>query len=102
MREKGSEPELSDGVVGLSPVRDRGKDGAGMGTVSDSSVVVFFFFLVILFINIYLFIWLHQVLVWRRKWQPIPVFLPGESQGWQSLVGCHRWGCTESDMTEAT
>ena len=44
MREKGSEPELSDGVVGLSPVRDRGKDGAGMGTVSDSSVVVFFFF----------------------------------------------------------
>ena len=25
---------------------------------------------------------------WRRKWQPTPVFLPGESQGWQSLVGC--------------
>ena len=24
---------------------------------------------------------------WRRKWQPPPVFLPGESQGWQSLVG---------------
>ena len=23
---------------------------------------------------------------WRRKWQPIPVFLPGESQGWGSLV----------------
>ena len=39
---------------------------------------------------------------WRRKWQPIPVFLPGESQGWQSLVGCHLWGRTESDMTEAT
>ena len=39
---------------------------------------------------------------WRRKWQPTPVFLPGESQGWQSLVGCHLWGRTESDTTEAT
>ena len=39
---------------------------------------------------------------WRRKWQPTPVFLPGESQGWESLVGCRLWGCTESDMTEAT
>ena len=38
---------------------------------------------------------------WRRKWQPSPVFLPGESQGQGSLVGCHLWGCTESDMTEA-
>ena len=39
---------------------------------------------------------------WRRKWQPTPVFLPGESQGWGSLVGCRLWGCTESDTTEAT
>ena len=39
---------------------------------------------------------------WRRKWQPTPVFLPGESQGWQSLVGCHLWGRTESDSTEVT
>ena len=39
---------------------------------------------------------------WRRKWQPIPVFLPGESQGWGSLVGCHLWGRTELDTTEAT
>ena len=30
------------------------------------------------------------------------VFLPGESQGWQSLVGCHLWGRTESDTTEVT
>ena len=45
-----------------------------------------------------LFIFMH----WRRKWQPTPVFLPGESQGWGSLVGCHLWGRTESDMTEAT
>ena len=36
------------------------------------------------------------------KWQPTPVFLPGESQGWQSLVGCRLWGHTESDTTEAT
>ena len=39
---------------------------------------------------------------WRRKWQPTPVFLSGESQGRGSLVGCHLWGRTESDMTEAT
>ena len=39
---------------------------------------------------------------WRRKWQPTPVFLPGESQGRGSLVGCRLWGHTESDMTEAT
>ena len=39
---------------------------------------------------------------WRRKWQLTPVFLPGESQGRRSLVGCRLWGRTESDMTEAT
>ena len=38
---------------------------------------------------------------WRRKWQPTPVFLPGESQGRGSLVGCCLWGCTELDTTEA-
>ena len=43
-----------------------------------------------------LFTFMH----WRRKWHPTPVFLPGESQGRGSLVGCHLWGCTESDMTE--
>ena len=45
-----------------------------------------------------LFTFMH----WRRKWQPTPVFLPGESQGWQSLVGCRLWGRTELDTTEAT
>ena len=45
-----------------------------------------------------LFTFIH----WRRKWQPTPVFLPGESQGQRSLVGCRLWGCTESDTTEAT
>ena len=44
-----------------------------------------------------LFTFIH----WRRKWQPTPVFLPGESQGRWSLVGCHLWGCTESDTNEA-
>ena len=29
---------------------------------------------------------------WSRKWQPTPVFLPGDSQGWGSLVGCRLWG----------
>jgi len=37
-----------------------------------------------------------------RKWQPTPVFLPGESQGQGSLVGCRLWGRTESDTTEVT
>ena len=38
---------------------------------------------------------------WRRKWQPTPVFLPGESHGRRSLVGCSPRGHTESDTTEA-
>ena len=45
-----------------------------------------------------LFTFMH----WRRKWQPTPVFLPGESQGWGSLLGCRLWGRTESDTTEVT
>ena len=45
-----------------------------------------------------LFTFMH----WRRKWQPTPVFLPGESQGRQSLVGCRLWGRTESDTAEVT
>ena len=39
---------------------------------------------------------------WRRKWQPTPVFLSGESLGQGSLVGCRLWGHTESDTTEVT
>ena len=39
---------------------------------------------------------------WRRKWQPTPEFLPGQSQGQGSLVGCCLWGRTELDRTEAT
>ena len=47
-------------------------------------------------------LWLFTLMHWRRKWQPTPVFLPGESQGWGSLVGCCLWGRTESDTTEVT
>ena len=37
---------------------------------------------------------------WRRKWQPIPVFLPGESHGQRSPAGYSPQGHKESDMTE--
>ena len=36
----------------------------------------------------------------RRQWHPTPVFLPGKSHGWRTLVGCSPWGCEESDITE--
>ena len=49
-------------------------------------------------ISLSLFTFMH----WRRQWQPTPVFLPGESQGWESLVVCRLWGRTESDTTEVT
>ena len=45
---------------------------------------------------------MHACRHWRRKWQPTPVFLPGESQGQRSLVGCRLWGCAESDTTDTT
>ena len=45
-----------------------------------------------------LFTFMH----WRRKWQLTPVFLPGESQGRGSLLGCRLCGRTESDTTEMT
>ena len=45
---------------------------------------------------------LFTLMHWRRKWQPTPVFLPGESQGRGSLVGCCLWGRTESHTTEVT
>ena len=37
---------------------------------------------------------------WRRKWQPTPGFLPGESHGQRSMVGYGPWGHRELDMTE--
>ena len=47
-------------------------------------------------------LWLFTFMHWRRKWQATPVFLPGESQGRRSQVGCRLWGHTESDTTEVT
>ena len=49
-------------------------------------------------LNDFTFTFMH----WRRKWQPTPMLLPGESQGRGSLVGCRLWGRTESDTTEVT
>ena len=43
--------------------------------------------------------WVGKIL-WRRKWQPTPVFLPGKFRGRKSLVGYSPWGRKESDVTE--
>ena len=50
--------------------------------------------------DIFLFYFYVCITIW--KWQPTPVFLPGECHGQRSLVGCCTWGRTESDTTEAT
>jgi len=44
-------------------------------------------------------LWVGKI-PWRRAWQSIPVFLPGESHGQRSLVGYSPWGRKELDMTE--
>ena len=43
--------------------------------------------------------WVRKV-PWRRKWQPIPVFLPGKSHGQKSFVGYSPWGPRELDTIE--
>ena len=40
--------------------------------------------------------------LWRRKWQPATVFLPGKSHGRGSLAGCSSWGLRELDTAEHT
>ena len=45
--------------------------------------------------------WVRNI-PWRPKWQPTPVFLPGEFHGQRSLAGYSSWRCKESDMTEHT
>ena len=56
------------------------------------------------FVSLYFFALIVEegflISLWRRKRQPTPVFLPGESHGLRSLVGCSPWGHKESDMTE--
>ena len=52
---------------------------------------------------VYLFFFFFFLVNYEKlEWQPTPVFLPGESQGQGSLVGCCLWGRTESDTTDAT
>ena len=43
---------------------------------------------------------LSQKMPWKRKWQPTPEFLPGESQGHRSLEGCSPQGHKEWDAAE--
>ena len=43
---------------------------------------------------------LYSLMTWKRKWQPTPVFFPGESHGWRSLVDYRPQGRKELDMTE--
>ena len=43
--------------------------------------------------------WVGKIL-WRRKWQPTPVLLPGKSHGWKSMVGYSPWRCKEQDTIE--
>ena len=43
--------------------------------------------------------WVRKIL-WRRKWQPTPVYLPGKSHGQRSLAGYSPWSCKESNTTE--
>ena len=43
---------------------------------------------------------LSSLYSWRKKWQPTPVFLPGETHGQRSLAGYSPWGCRESDMID--
>ena len=45
--------------------------------------------------------WVRKI-PWRWKWQPTPVFLPGESHEQRSLAGYSPWGCKELDITEMT
>ena len=66
-----------------------------METINKHNIVLF---CVLVATSFSLFTFMH----WRRKWQPTPLFLPGESQGRGSLVGGRLWGHTESDTTEVT
>ena len=43
--------------------------------------------------------WVRKI-PWRRKWKSTPVFLPGKSHGWRSLVDYSLWGHKQLDMTE--
>ena len=67
-----------------------------------STILIVFALNLLSCINVFPFDHVEAIDCWRRKWQPTPVFLPGESQGRWSLVGCCLWGHRESDTTETT
>ena len=71
---------------------------------TDLLVLLYFCWFLPLCLSIFVFcIWILLYWVhWKRKWQPTPVFLPGESQGRGTLAGCRLWGHTELDTTEVT
>ena len=45
--------------------------------------------------------WVGKIL-WSRKWQSIPIFVPGKFHGQRSLAGYSPWGCIETDITNHT
>ena len=63
---------------------------------------VAFSFSLSLCLSLSLFIYIYIYSSLEKEWQPTPVFLPGESRGQRSLVGCCPWGCTESNTDEVT
>ena len=65
-------------------------------------VYIYVYMYIYVYVYMYTCIYMYIPSYWRRKWQPTPVCLPGESQGQRSLVGCRLWGRTELDMTEVT
>ena len=46
------------------------------------------------------FMLVSLIIIWSRKWQPAPIFLPGKFYGQRSLVGYNSQGCKELDTTE--
>ena len=52
------------------------------------------------FLQNFLDLLLVSIFIWRRRWHPTPVLLPGKSRGRRSPVGCSPWGHSESDRNE--
>ena len=83
--------------VSFTSVENRLVDTAGEG---DGAAIVREAFKYIHYhIDVYICIYVYTY-IWRRKWQPTPVFLPGKSHGQRGQVGYSRWDLKESDMTE--
>ena len=62
--------------------------------------IIYIYIYICVYMDIYIHIDIYVVkLPWRRKWQPTPVFQPGESHGQRTLAGYNPWDGKESDMT---